>query len=124
MGKASVPTRVNADVANAAGSVASAENRSTTEQINYWARLGMQVERASSLDGRRILGVVSGAEQFSTLSDQDRVVAHATIDAQMAERVASENFGEAARRAGQVSVFLDDDGSIVEVGADGVRRPL
>lgn len=124
MGKASVPTRVNADVANAAGSVALVENRSTTEQINYWARLGMQVERASSLDGRRILDVVSGSEQFSTLSVQDRVVAHATIDAQMAERVADEHFGEAARKSGQVSVFLDGDGSIVEVGADGVRRPL
>lgn len=124
MSKASIPTRVNADVADAASSVASVENRSATEQINYWARLGMQVERASSLEGRRILDVVSGSAQFSTLSDQDRVVAHATIDAQMAERVAGENFGESARKSGQVSVFLDDDGSIVEIGADGVQRQL
>lgn len=42
---ATIPTRVTADVAAAATSVAQAENRTTTEQINYRLRIGMQVER-------------------------------------------------------------------------------
>ena len=41
----STPTRVAADVAAAASAVAPSEHRTATEQINYWARIGMQVER-------------------------------------------------------------------------------
>ncbi len=124
MAKGTVPTRVNADVAKAAAAIAPVENRSVAEQINYWARLGMQLERATSCEGRRILDVVRGLEQFSALSVPDRAVVHATIDAQMAERVAGQSFSDAARKSGQVSVFVDDDGALVEVGVDGVRRPL
>lgn len=121
---ASTPTRMSAEVAATAALVASAENRTVTEQINHWARIGMQVERAASAGGRRVLAVAAGETQFSTLTQQERAVAHATIDAQMAERVASQRFGPAARRAGQVTVSMDDDGTLVEIAEDGSRRPL
>jgi len=82
------------------------------------------VDRTVSAEGRRVLDVVTGAAQFSTLTRQERTAAHATIDARLADRVASERFGPAARKAGHVSVSLDDDGTLVEIGPDGVRRPL
>ena len=121
---ASTPTRVTADVAATAASVAPTENRTTTEQINYWVRLGMQVERSTSAAGRRVLAVVAGEAQFSTLTPQERTVAHATIDARIAERVAEQRFGPAARKAGRVTVSIDDDGTLVEIASDGSRRPL
>lgn len=120
----STPTRVTADVAASAASVAPAENRTVTEQINYWARLGMQVERSASAEGRRALAVAAGTEQFSALSPRERSIAHATIDARLAERVSRERFGPAARKAGQATVSLDDDGTLVEIGPDGTRREL
>jgi hypothetical protein len=121
---ASTPTRVTSDIAAAAASVAPAEQRTIAEQINYWARLGMQVERSASAVGRRVLAVVAGEAQFSTLDPEDRTVAHATIDARMAARTAETRFGPAARAAGQVTVSIDDDGTLVEIAADGTRRPL
>lgn len=121
---ASTPTRVTADIASAAASVAPTEHRTVTEQINYWARLGMQVERSASLDARRIRSVIAGEAQFSTLTPDERIVAHATIDARMAERVAEQRFGPAARKTGQVTVSIDDDGTLVEIAQDGSRRPL
>lgn len=121
---ASSPTRVAADVAATAASVASAENRTVTEQINYWARIGMLVERAASEAGRRVLGVAAGDAQFSTLSPEERTVAHATIDARIAERAAKERFGPAARKAGRVSVSIDADGNLVEIAPGGSRRRL
>ena len=124
MAKASSPTRVAADVAAAAASIASAESRSVTEQINYWARLGMQVERSASVLNRRVLAVVSGEAQFSSLDPDERTVAHATIDARIAERVAEQRFGPAARKAGQVTVSIDDDGNLVEIAPDDGRRLL
>ena len=121
---ASTPTRVTADVAATAASVAPTENRTVTEQINYWARLGMQVERSASATSRNVLAVVAGDAQFSTLAPLERAVAHATIDARIAERAAEQRFGPAARKAGQVTVSIDDDGRLVEIARDGSRRPL
>lgn len=125
MGKpASTPTRVTADVAASAASVAPAENRTVTEQINFWARLGMQVERSASAASRNVLAAVTGEGQFSALTAHERTIAHATIDARLAERVARERFGPAARKTGQTTVSLDDDGNLVEIGPDGTRREL
>jgi hypothetical protein len=118
------PTRVTADVAATAASVAPGENRTITEQINYWARLGMQLERSTSVAGRRVLAAVRGEDQFSHLTAEERIVAHATVDARIAERVAKERFGVSARKAGQVTVSIDDDGTLVEIAPDGTRRPL
>jgi hypothetical protein len=114
---ASIPTRVSADLAASAASVAPAEFRTVTEQINYWARIGMQVERSGSL-------AAAGEAQFSTLSAEERTAAHAIIDAQIAEQVAQQRFGSAARTAGQVTVSLDVDGQLVEIAPGGRRRRL
>jgi hypothetical protein len=121
---ASTPTRVTAEVAATAASVASTENRTVTEQINYWVRLGMQVERSASATSRQVLAVVAGDAQFSTLTAEERTVAHATVDARIAERVAALRFGPAARKAGQVTVSIDEDGALIEIAADGGRRLL
>jgi hypothetical protein len=121
---ASTPTRVTADVAAAAASVAPTENRTVTEQINYWARIGMQVERSMSVASRRTLAVVVGDAQFSTLTPQERTVAHAAIDARIAERAAEQRFGPAARKAGKVAVSIDDNGTLIEIAPDGSRQPL
>jgi hypothetical protein len=121
---ASIPTRVSADLAASAASVAPAEFRTVTEQINYWARVGMQVERSGSLATRRLLAAAAGEAQFSTLNSEERTAAHAIVDAQIAEQVAQQRFGSAARTAGQVTVSLDDDGQLVEIAPGGRRRRL
>ncbi|WP_298130903.1 hypothetical protein [Micropruina sp.] len=121
---ATIPTRVTADVAAAATSVAQAENRTTTEQINYWLRIGMQVERSASTENRQILAVATGDAQFATLNPQEREVAHAVIDARIAQRAAAVRLGATVRRSGQTTVSIDDDGHLVELTPDGTRRLL
>lgn len=125
MGKASaVPTRVAADVATTAKAVAPAENRSAAEQISHWARIGMQVERSGSLANRRVLAVAAGREQFSALTGEERVAAHALVDARISELAAAQSFGATTRDEGYPTVSLDEDGNLVEIGPDGSRRPL
>lgn len=119
---ASTPTRVNADVATCAAAVAPSENRTFAEQVNHWARIGMQVERSGSLANRRVLAVAAGAEQFSSLDDTERVAAHAIVDAQISARAAKQRFGPDARIAGQTTVSLDDEGHLVEISPGGTRR--
>lgn len=120
----STSTRVAGDVVAVASAVAPAERRTTAEQINYWARVGMQVERSASVATRRVLAVAAGEAPFSSLDPDERQIAHAVIDAQIAERVSAERFGSASRASGRSTVSLADDGTLVEIAADGTTRPL
>ncbi len=120
----STPTRVAADVAATAASVAPTESRTVTEQINYWVRIGMLVERSRSVANRRVLAVAAGDAQFSTLTPEERTTAHAVIDARIAERAAKQRFGPDARTAGHTTVSIDDDGNLIEISPHGSRRRL
>ncbi len=121
---ASVPSRITADIAACAAAIAPSENRTITEQINYWARIGMQIERSGSLANRRVLAVANGETQFSTLSLDERTASHALIDADITERASRERFGTTNRAAGQTTVSLDEDGRLVEIAPGGARRFL
>lgn len=118
------PTQVPTEVAETAAAVAAVENRSTTEQIGHWLRIGMQVERAASAGTRRVLAAASGDIQFTSLEPHERIAAHAVVDPRIADRAARDRVGEASRRAGGVTVSMDDEGSLIVIEPDGSRRPL
>lgn len=120
----SVPTRVNPDIAANAAAVATAESRTFAEQVNHWARIGMQIERSGSIANRRVLAVAAGEAPFSSLDDDERTVAHAIVDAGIAERAAKHRFGPDARAAGHTTVSLDEDGTVVEIAPGGERRRI
>ncbi len=121
---ASTSTRVAGDVVAIASAIAPGEHRTIAEQINHWARIGMQVERSGTIATRKVLAVAAGEAQFSTLDPEERATAHALIDARIADRAASQRFGPAARAAGHTTVSLDDDGNLVEITAKGTTRSL
>lgn len=122
--QSTTPTRISADIAEAAAAVGAVEHRSAAEQINYWARVGMEVERSGSIDHRQVLAVAAGQAQSSTLNPEERRVARALIDARIVARAAATPFGPAARAEGQTTVSLDDEGRIVEITPDGGQRYL
>lgn len=84
----------------------------------------MHVDQSTSLANRRVLAVVAGEAQFSTLTPRERDSAHAMIDARIAERAADQGLGPLARNAGQTTVSLDDDSNIIEITPRGDRRLL
>ncbi len=120
----STSTRVAGDVVAIASAVAPGEHRTIAEQINHWARIGMQIERSGAVATRRVLAVAAGEAQFSTLGPDERGTAHALVDAEIAERVARQRFGPAARAAGHTTVSIDGDGRLVEISAEGTTRRL
>jgi len=120
----SMSTRVAGDVVAIASAVAPGEHRTIAEQINHWARIGMQVERSGTVATRKVLAVAAGELQFSTLAADEREAAHALIDAEIAERAAGQRFGPAARAAGHATVSLDDHGNLTEITAEGTTRRL
>lgn len=122
--KRTTPTRVNIDIAQTAAAVAPTEHRSTVEQINYWARLGMEIDRATTVATRTVRAVAAGDHQFSELTSDERAAAHALIDAGIRERASMARFGPDARGVGKTTVVLDDGGELVEISPDGTRRRL
>ena len=118
------PTRITRDIVDAAASIAPTVDRSAAEQINHWARVGMHVERSTSIDQRRILQVVAGNAQFRDLNEVERAAAHANIDARIADRIAKASFGARARAEGNRTVSIDDDGNLIEIAADGTVKAL
>lgn len=121
----STPVRVADDVAADAKSVAAREHRSTTEQINRWARIGRNVDLSTSVDQRRIMAVVAGDTQFKSLSPRERVLAHAIVDADIERLAADAHFGAEARdERGLTTVALDANGGLVLMAPDGTETPL
>ncbi|MBS1847381.1 MAG: hypothetical protein JST73_03800 [Actinobacteria bacterium] len=119
---ATIPTRISEDVSTAAAAVARDEHRSTSEQINYWVRVGMQVERSTTATSRMTLAVVTGRAPFSTLPPQQRAIAHSLIDADLSRRVAAAQFGQDAHDDGKTAVYLDDDGRVVQMAPGSERQ--
>lgn len=117
-------TRVSSDVVRRAAAVAAVEHRSAAEQVSYWARIGMQFERDATAHHRHLMEVVAGEAQFSDLDTDERSIAHALIDANIARSVASQRFGPSGRRSGQRTVSLDDDANLIEITSDGATRRL
>ncbi len=118
-GARSTPTRVAGDIAAHAPAVAPAANRPVGEQINHRARIGLALERAGTLDHRRVLAAATGEVALTELDDE-RAVAHALIDA----LATTQSFGRMLRAEGQTTVDLDDDGNLVEISPDGTHRRL
>lgn len=77
---------------------------------------------STSDPSQQILAVAAGEAQFTSLGLEERAIAHAIIDGRIAERAATVSFGEVARKPGQVTVSIDDDGNIVEIAPDGARQ--
>lgn len=82
---------------NAAAAVGAQGHRSATQQFNYWARIGMQVERWGTVLHQRVIEVAGGQAQFEELSAEARQIAHAVVDATISERATSARFGPMAR---------------------------
>lgn len=116
--------RIDGEIVDAAATTAAENHRSMAEQVNYWAAVGRRVTSATGVDQRRLDAVVAGDGQFAALTDEERVVAHARVDAAVEQRVAATSLGAAERAAGVTTVTLDDDGQLVEVAPDGTTTRL
>jgi hypothetical protein len=111
--------RINGDLVDAAEAAAIAGHRSTAEQVNYWAAVGRRITAATGVDQRRLDAVVAGNDQFADLSAEERVIAHARIDATIEPAVTRTPLAEHARTDGITTVTVDESGQLVWTSPDG-----
>ncbi len=116
--------RIDEAIVHAAAATAARTHRSTAEQVNYWAAVGRRVTSATGVDQRRLDMVVAGAAQFSTLTGEERVIAHARIDTDIEQRSTATSFSELARLDGVTTVTMNDDGDLIQTAPDGTTTRL
>jgi hypothetical protein len=68
---------------------------------------------------RRVLAALAGEMPLAELTDAERLVAHAELDASIQSEAESMSFGMRLAAEGVTTVALDDEGALVEHRPDG-----
>jgi hypothetical protein len=113
------PTRFASDLLESAAVEGKRESRSAKQQLDYWARVGRSVSMHQTAARRRVVAALAGELPFADLTDAERIVANADLDASIQMQAQSMSFGERLAAEGVTTVALDDEGALVEHRPDG-----
>ena len=113
------PTRFASDLLESAAVEGKRESRSAKQQLDYWARVGRSVSMHQTAARRRVVAALAGELPFADLTDDERIVANADLDASIQMQAQSMSFGERLAAEGVTTVALDDEGALVEHRPDG-----
>lgn len=118
------PTRVSSDLLEAAAVEGARQSRSAKQQLDHWARVGMAVSMPHTAARRRVEAALSGAVDISDLTEAEREVFNAELDASISEAARRISFGEVLAGRGVTTVALDENGVLVRHHPDGTTEPL
>jgi hypothetical protein len=113
------PTRFATDLLESAAVEGRRESRSTKQQLDHWARVGRSVSMHQTAARRRVEAALAGELPFADLTDAERLVANAELDASIQAEAELTSFGDRLAGEGVTTVALDDDGALVEYRPDG-----
>jgi len=113
------PTRFASDLLESAAVEGKRESRSAKQQLDYWARVGRSVSMHQTAARRRVVAALAGELPFADLTEAERLVVNADLDASIQMQAQSVSFGERLAAEGVTTVALDDDGALVEYRPDG-----
>jgi hypothetical protein len=118
------PTRVAADLMDAAAVEGKRQSRSAKQQLDHWARVGRAVSAQTSAARRRVEAALAGELDERELSEEVRVVFNAELDASISEAARIIRFGEVVAARGVTTVALDEQGRLTRYHPDGTTSPL
>lgn len=118
------PTRVAADLLDAAAIEGERQSRSAKQQLDHWARVGRAVSAHTSTARRRVEAALAGQLDEADLGAEERVVFNAELDASISEAARTIRFGEVLAARGVSTVALDEHGRLTRYHPDGTTSPL
>jgi len=116
---ASIPTRVSRELHETARLASEVTSRSVTQQIEHWARIGREVELASSTSQREVAAVLSGLRPYDDLSVEEQSVVRARWTERIDDRLGQIDLVADFAEQGATYVEMDDDGRLVRRAPDG-----
>lgn len=118
------PTRVAADLLEAAAVEGARQRRSAKQQLDHWARVGRSVSMTHTAARRRVEAALAGQLPERELSAEEMTVFNAELDASISEAARTISFGEVLAARGVTTVALDDKGVLTRYHPDGTSEPL
>jgi ParD-like antitoxin of type II bacterial toxin-antitoxin system len=114
-----IPTRVTIELFETAKVVGDMTSRSAAQQIEHWARIGREIELASTLAQRDIAAVLAGTLSYDALGTEEQAVVRAEWARLMRERRESLDLRTDFLLRGETYVDLDEEGRVVRHAPDG-----
>jgi hypothetical protein len=108
------PARIEDDLYASAKLAGEALDRSASQQIAHWARIGREIQASASISHREIADVLAGSGSYDDLTPKEQAV----VRAEWAERMAVYSQGidltKEFSAAGRSWVELDAAGKVVK----------
>jgi hypothetical protein len=117
------PARIDDELYASAKLAGSVQSRSASQQVAHWARIGREIEASSSISHKEIAAVLAGSRSYDSLEPKEQAVVRAEWSARMDEARAALDLAADFARAGRTWVELDDEGRVVERGAEAEPPP-
>jgi hypothetical protein len=118
------PTRVAADLFDAAAVEGARQSRSAKQQLDHWARVGRAVSMTQTAARRRVEAALSGSLPERELSSAERTVFNAELDTAISRTAADVSFGDVMAKRGVATVALDEHGVLTRYNPDGTSSSL
>jgi hypothetical protein len=118
------PTRIAADLFEAASVEGARQSRSAKQQIDHWARVGRAVSMTQTAARRRVEAALAGELPERELTSEERAVFSAELDTAISEAARTTSFGKRIAARGITTVALDDDGVLTRHHPDGTTSRL
>ncbi|MBO9534190.1 MAG: hypothetical protein J7513_14560 [Solirubrobacteraceae bacterium] len=117
---ATMPTRIDQELFEAARTAGEVQSRSAAQQLAHWARLGRQLEASPAMTAETIERVLSGQLAYDDLASPfDRAVVRNAWDEQLTQRMGEVDLSAPLSGAGLARHEADDDGNVVARPAAG-----
>jgi hypothetical protein len=118
---ATMPTRIDQALFDAAKAVGELHSRSATQQLDHWARIGRELESSPAVSHEAISRVLAGQASYDELGDRAQAVVRASWDEQVAARIDGLDLTDRLKDAGRPWPEADADGRVVvrDAGASG-----
>lgn len=117
------PARIDDELYASAKLAGSVQSRSASQQVAHWARIGREIEASSSISHKEIASVLAGGRSYDNLDPKEQAVVRAEWSARMEEARAALDLAADFARAHRTWVELDDQGRVVERGAEAESSP-
>jgi glycine/D-amino acid oxidase-like deaminating enzyme len=110
---ATMPTRIDSELFDAARSAGEASSRSAAQQLNHWASIGRALEESGTLSYRDIQRVLAGDGSYDAMAEREQAVVRATWDEQISDGIADLDFERELTSADESWSEADDEGRVV-----------
>ena len=113
MARSSQPTRLPADVYDAAVVASEVSSRAVAQQIAHWARIGRELEMSPHVDFRAVSAVVGGATGYDDLDVNEQALVRASWAERMIRMRSELDYAAEFTAAGESYSEVDAEGRLV-----------